>query len=175
MGAVLVTIGCVPVGCSPGPDRSRTIETFESGTSPRVRVTVHPDRGFFGGGSYYRFEALPLRSGVWKEVATFVHDFAGVYGPIPRNQIRAVGDGTVYFFIGWLYAVTTDGGHSWSVWTAKENLPNWECCNYGLIRDVSLRDDGSGTMILNPIPGRSGEVPALYTKDFGRTWHSTKI
>jgi len=73
--------------------------------------------------------------------------------------------------MGWMFAVTTDGGATWSVWDAKKDLPNWQCCNYGLIKDVRLDSKGTGVMILNPIPQRRGEVPELHTNDFGRHWN----
>ena len=73
--------------------------------------------------------------------------------------------------MGWMYAVTTDGGVNWSVWSAKSDLPGWECCNYGLIQDVQFAPDGAGTMRLSVIDPRRGEVPELYTRDYGRSWH----
>ncbi len=161
------------VVCSPGPDRKHVLESFETPTAPKIRVLVHPQRAFLGGGPYFRFESQPPSSADWREVATFVHD--SVPGPIPQQQIRRVTDEIAFFFIGWLCAVTADGGHSWAVWRADRDLPNWQCCNYGLIQDIIIREDGSGTMICAPLEGHAGEIPRLDTNDFGRTWHATKI
>ncbi len=98
---------------------------------------------------------------------TFRHDDPV---PIPHDQVRFVNDRIGFVFMGWMYAVTTDSGASWSVWDSTTNLPHWQCCNYGLIADVHLEPNGTGTMTLHPIPGRSGEVPELNTKDYGRHW-----
>ena len=89
---------------------------------------------------------------------------------IPRENVRLVNDRIGYVFMGWMYAVTIDGGATWSVWNAETDLPNWQCCNYGLIKDVRLASDGAGTMILNSIPHRHGEAPELRTNDFGQHW-----
>lgn len=89
---------------------------------------------------------------------------------IPKDQVRFVSNKIGYVYMGWMYAVTKDAGASWSVWDAKKDLANWQCCNYGLIRDVSIGFDGTGVMRLNPIPQRRGEVPELHTKDFGQHW-----
>ena len=95
--------------------------------------------------------------------------------PIPREQIRRATDRIGYFFIGWVYAVTTDGGETWHVWDARKDLPNWQCCNYRLIRDVTLQEDGSGIMLCSVIDSARAEVPVLETSDFGRTWRPKKI
>jgi hypothetical protein len=91
--------------------------------------------------------------------------------PIARDQVRFVNAQVGYAFMGWMYAVTTDGGRNWSVWNAEKDLPKWDCCNYRLISAVNIDVNGSGTMILNPIPQRQGEVRQLHTKDFGHHWN----
>ena len=72
--------------------------------------------------------------------------------------------------MGWKYAVTTDGGMHWHIWNAETDLAGWQCCNYSLIKEVHLEQNGGGTMILSPIPGRKGEAPELVTSDFGVHW-----
>lgn len=98
---------------------------------------------------------------------TFRHDDSVV---IPRRQVRFVNDKVGHFFMGWKYAATTDGGARWFVWNTEKYLPGWECCNYKLIREVSVSPDGTGHMKLNPIPQRAGEMPELHTKDYGQHW-----
>jgi hypothetical protein len=100
-----------------------------------------------------------------REIMTLRHDDQV---PIPVNQIEFVNERIGFVFMGWKYAVTTDGGDTWSVWDAKRDLPDWQCCNYGLISAVKVTTDGTGIMKLNPISGRQGEVPELKTKDWGR-------
>jgi hypothetical protein len=72
--------------------------------------------------------------------------------------------------MGWRYSITTDGGKHWRVWNAETDLAGWQCCNYGLIKEIELSPDGSGKMILDPITGRQGEVAELVTSDFGGHW-----
>jgi hypothetical protein len=134
----------------------------------KVRVERRAERDFFIPGAYYVFMSAQAGSKKWREIFTFRHDDPV---PIPKEQVRLVGKGVGYVYMGWMYAVTTDAGKSWSVWDAAENLPEWSCCNYGLIASVGIEPDGKGTMILNPIQGRSGEVGQLHTTDFGRSWH----
>jgi hypothetical protein len=134
----------------------------------KVRVDRHAEKnGGFVPGAYYVFRSAPSASNDWREIMTFRHDDPN---PIPRDQVRFVNDRVGYVFMGWMYAVTLDGGGTWSVWNADTELPKWECCPYGLIGDVNIEPDGTGTMILHPIPKRQGEVPRLHTKDFGQHW-----
>jgi hypothetical protein len=67
-----------------------------------------------------------------------------------------------------VFAVTSNSGSSWSVWSADKDLPNWQCCNYSLAKDMRLEPDGTGVMIIDPIPQRRGEAPESRTKDYGQ-------
>jgi hypothetical protein len=147
----------------------RVIESWEkSNQTFTVRVESHTEENAFLPGAYYVFHSAPSGSDTWREIMTFRHDDPHL---IPRDQVRFVNDRVGYVFMGWMYAVTADGGASWSIWNAEKDLPKWVCCNYGLIASINLQPDGTGTMILNPIPNRQGEVPQLYTKDFGQHWN----
>ncbi|MEO6724282.1 MAG: hypothetical protein ABIP14_03180 [Blastocatellia bacterium] len=142
------------------------IETWETSNSHfKLRITARIEKNGFLPGGYYLFQSAPLSSNTWQDIATFRHD-----DPIEirKNQVGFINDQTAYVFMGWIYAVTTDKGQTWSVWDAKKDLPYWQCCNYKLVREINLSLDGVGTMKLNPIPSRSGEVSELRTKDFGR-------
>ncbi|HBB96488.1 MAG TPA: hypothetical protein DC054_13960 [Blastocatellia bacterium] len=146
-----------------------TVESFETSNQTfKLRVDRHAEVGGFGAiaGAYYVFRSAPVGSDVWRDIMTFRHDDPN---PIPRDQARFLNDHVAFVFMGWMYAVTTDSGASWSVWDSSRDLPKWRCCNYRLIQSVHLEADGTGTMTLNVIPDR-GEVPQLRTKDFGRTW-----
>jgi hypothetical protein len=134
----------------------------------KLRVTSYAEEnGGFVGGAYYVFESASVGSDEWRKIMTFRHDDPI---PIPRDQVRFLRDKTAYVFMGWMYAVTIDGGSSWFVWDARKDLPNWQCCNYRLIKSVWIAADGAGTMTLNPIPQRPGEVPEVHTEDYGRHW-----
>lgn len=159
-------------GCdflSPPRPGKEAIETWETKNPTfRIRVTAYPEEnGGFVPGAYYVFQSSPARSNDWKEIMTFRRDDAV---KIPREQIVFVNDNIGYIFMGWMYAITTDAGTTWSVWDAKKDLPDWECCNYVLIQKVDLAPNGVGTMTLTPITQRRGEVPKLFTKDYGRHW-----
>lgn len=141
--------------------------TDDPGTFP-IRVTAYRETG--SGpvpGAYYKFESGNAAETQWQEIATFRHDDPV---PIPREQVRRMNESVAYLFMGWMYAVTTDGGKSWTVWNAEHDLPGWRCCNHRLINDVTLNTDGTGTMKCHVIDSSRGEVPKLLTRDFGRTW-----
>jgi hypothetical protein len=164
----LVALAIAVIGITK-PWVGRVTETWQTQNQHfKIRVERRAERDPLLPGAYYIFQSALPDSSQWREVMTFRHDDPN---PIPRNQVRFVKDNVGYVFMGWMYAVTTDGGSTWSVWDAGKDLPNWRCCNYGLIKDVSIAPDGTGTMILNVIdPGR-GEVPELKTKDFGKHWN----
>lgn len=172
--ALLVLAGCFVVGLLLWilpfffPQRSETIlETSEFQRGDRkIVVTAYAEKNSFVPGAYYSFEAVD-DSNNRRQIMTFRHD-----DPVPINKKAVVflNDAVGYVFMGWTYAVTTDGGSSWHVWSADKDLSGWKCCNYELIEDVHLSSDGTGRMRLNPIPQRQGEVPELHTKDYGRHW-----
>lgn len=152
------------------PRRSSRIDERWETTNGTVdiRVTAYgEDNAGLDAGAYYVFESKRVRSNDWHQITTFRHDDPV---PIPREQVRFVNDRIAYIYMGWMYAVTRDGGLTWSVWTADKDLPNWECCNYRLIRNVIMTKDGTGVMQLKPIQDRRGEVPELHTSDYGRHW-----
>jgi hypothetical protein len=144
-------------------------EFWETAKGPlKIRVTAYAEEnGGFVGGAYYVFQSAKVGSDDWSEIMTFRHDDPV---PIPRDQVRFSNDQIAYLFMGWMFAVTIDGGQSWTVWNATKDLPHWQCCNYRLIQDVTIAVDGTGLMKLNPIPDRRGEVAELHTTDYGHTW-----
>ena len=143
-------------------------ETWETGrASIKVRVENRAENFAWLPGAYYVFQSSPPGSNSWRGIMTFRHDDPG---SIPRENVRFVDERVGYVFMSWMFAVTTDGGATWSVWNAEKDLPNWDCCNYGLIKEVRIGADGRGVMILNPIPQKRGEVPELRTNDFGQHW-----
>lgn len=162
---VLLLLGTVwPQGCQDG----KVFEVREKANSKfTIRITAREEGGWVGGANYI-FESAKTGSNDWHEFMRFRHDDPK---PIPINQIKFVNDDVGYVFMGWMYAVSTDRGENWSVWTAERDLPNWKCCNYGLIRDVEVTPGGTGKMTLNWFPERSGEVPELRTENYGRDWN----
>lgn len=165
----LLMASLLSAACGMGP----VVATWEQpDTRIMIRVVQRQERGIgFVLGSFYIFQHRTNAADNWRDVMVFRHDDPV---EIPEDQVRVLNDRVAYAFMGWKYAVTTDGGTSWSVWQADQDLPNWDCCNYRLIRDVQLSPDGKGTMFLNPITGRRGEVPELSTVDFGAHWGTVR-
>jgi hypothetical protein len=165
----LAGINMVLTSCArPHPADHPAEVTEITGPGFLIKVSAFPEEeGGFVPGQYYRFESLPNGAKDWVMAMQFRHD-----DPvrIPKENIRFLTAKTAFVFMGWKYAVTTDGGKQWSIWSAEKDLPGWRCCNYGLIKDVALSQSGKGKMILSPIQDRAGEVPELVTSDFGRHW-----
>ena len=163
---LLLVIGLA--ACKKSPELGKMYDTWEVANSQfRVRVTVFEEHSQFLGGGYFLYEAAPQGSGVWRKVIEFRHD-----DPIkiPHDNVHFVSNKIGYVFQGWKCGVTNDGGQSWSVWNAEQDLTNWSCCNYGLIREVELSVQGRGKMTLHTIPGRN-EPEVLLTEDYGKHWH----
>jgi len=169
----LIAVGLVTIlliGCwmFTRPKKGKLVESWDlPGKTLKFRIEAYCERNTFVGGAYYDFRSAPATSENWQTIMTFRNDDAV---PIPQRNVRFVNEQVAYAFIGWKYAITTDAGRTWNVWNAEKDLPGWQCCNYRLIDDVEVRPDGSGKMIMEPIPGRSGELPELHTADFGRHW-----
>lgn len=156
-----------PRYCVPRP--GDVFETYQNSNDTfKVQIVARNERnGFPVGGAYYTFRSAPVGSDNWHDIMTFRHDDPVA---IPNDQFRFIDNQIAYGFMGWMYTVTVDGGKSWSVWDAKKDLPNWQCCNYGLIKQVTITSEGQGTMIFKVIDASRGEVPELQTTDYGRHW-----
>lgn len=163
---LLVLVGLT--GCRESHELGKVYETWEvSNNQFRVRVKAFEEHSQVLGGGYLLYESAPRGTDHWQQIMGFRHD-----NPIkiPHNNVRFVGDRIGYVFLGWKCAVTNDGGQTSSAWNAEEDLPNWTCCNYGLIREVELSVQGRGKMTLHTIPGRN-EPEVLLTEDYGKHWH----
>lgn len=149
--------------------RGKILEIWKTSNSTfSVQVSAYAEEnGGFVAGAYYVFSSAKSGTNSWHEFMVFKHDDPV---PIPRDQVQLAKDKMGYVFMGWMYAVTIDGGGNWSVWNALTDLPNWTYGNYGIIQTVIISADGSGTMTFSPIPERRGEPPVLCTKDYGRHW-----
>jgi len=84
-----------------------------------VRITHYAEEGGFLPGAYYRFESSAIGMDSWEEITTFRMDDTI---DMPCEQIRFVNEEIGYVFLGWIYAVTTDGGQTWSVWNAERDF-----------------------------------------------------
>lgn len=129
-----------------------------------IRATAFSETNSLVPGAYYVFEATDHR-GTSREILNFRNDDPA---DIRHDSIAFVDEKTAYIFFGWMYAVTLDSGKTWSIWDGSRELPEWKCCNYSLIKGVTLNRDGQGEMRLS---AADGEVAGkLKTEDFGQTW-----
>lgn len=167
---VLLALGVVAVVIVLALSRTARGASFEQITLDAahgtLRVTAYREEGMFlpVPGAFYTYEFQSGHDGQWREIATFRHDDAIA---IPRDQVQLVSDDVIDFYIGWMYAVTTDGGGSWTVWDAARDLEGWQAADYGFIKSVQLSSDGAGVMRVNPLRFAAHE---LQTVDYGRTW-----
>src|SRR5262249_46295864 len=143
----------------PHPEKGALISTWETNNNSfKIRVSEYVEKGAYLAGAYYVFESAAFNSDSWKPITTFRHD--DQVG-IQKEQVRFVDHRVGYVYMGWICAVTTDSGTSWTVWDATNDLPGWQCCNYGLIDGLNISLDGQGVMKLKPSPYRAGEVSEL--------------
>lgn len=152
----------------PSPVKQPTEVAEIPGPAFTIRISAFPEEnGGVVSGAYYRFESRPSDGKNWVTAMEFRHDDPV---PIPKQNVRFLSTRSAFVFMGWKYAVTTDGGNHWQVWNAEKDLAGWRYANYGLIKEVELEQNGAGKLILNPIVGHPGEVPVLVTSDFGAHW-----
>jgi hypothetical protein len=169
LGLFLLAVATWDGGCWLMKGRGKMFDNWET-SNPKFRIKITGyEEGVWTGGANYVFQSAFVDSDEWHQIMTVRQDDPV---PIPRRQVHFLDDQIGYVFMGWMYAVTVDAGSTWYDWNAEKDLPNWQCCNYALIKDVSLSADGTGTMKLNAVQGRSGEVPELHTQDYGRHWTS---
>jgi hypothetical protein len=175
--ALGVYVSIIMLGCAAfvwfallPPRPGAVFETWESeGKKFNIRVTAHKEEnGGFVPGAYYRFECLPAGADAWTEIVTFRHDDPG---SIPCEQVRRVNDEVAYLIMGWVFAVTSDGGRTWSTWWGNKDPAIERRCGYNLIRGVVINQDGTGTMDVTLLPGDGPAELKFRTRDFGHTWH----
>ena len=151
----------------------KVVETWENSNHPmKIKVTCYEmaSEHISPKGFYYNFDFCPVKTAPNNNCSTFMIFRQDKLIPIPKSQVRLLNDQVAYAFMGWLYAVTIDGGKSWSTWDAEVSLANWQCCDSTLIQEVKITLDGLGIMTLNPNPNNQQEVISLRTQDYGKTW-----
>ncbi len=148
--------------------QDRPVNRWQSAGTPfAVRITELEERQFPLSKFKYVFEVKPAASDRWKEiiVATTDDDV-----PIPHEQVRFINNHTAYVFMVDRYAVTTDGGRSWSTWNANDQASNVvQYPGQFYISKVLVNPDGSGSLMA---AARSADkrTHRFQTSDFGRTW-----
>ena len=156
----LVTLGCT------SQEKSILDRWQTSNAVFEIRVTEYEEKHFPLSKFHYVFQANRRGSTEWREIMTARTDDDL---PIPREQIRFLNDQTAYVFMADKYAITTNGGNSWSVWEANKATANLEYPGQSFIKDVNLKPDGGGTLVL-VLHSTNKQVKQLRTDDFGHSW-----
>jgi hypothetical protein len=159
--AIALVCGCF--GCA--SRRGSLVDRWETANRQfKIRVTQYQGKRWFGGlpGYYYVFESAVAGSGSWHEIMTARTDDPV---PIPHEQVHLVNDRIGYLFMSQTYAVTMDGGLTWSTWNTTKTYADT------YIKEVRVVSDGTGIMTFYPNPTNGQEAHELHTNDFGRTWH----
>src|SRR5580765_7386226 len=109
---IVLALGCGLVSCGLG--RGKLVDKWETANQTfKIRITEYQEnKTWFGLPGYYHvFESAVVGSADWQEVMNVrTDDPVG----IPREQTAFVNDRVGYVFMGQNYAVTIDGGRSWS-------------------------------------------------------------
>lgn len=114
----------------------------------------------------YTYESSLSTSSDWREITTLRQDDDR---RVNQNQARFVNEQIGLVFIGPRYAVTLDGGRSWTIWDAVQELADWHR-SYLYIHDVNVLADGTGTLSLLSFSMDPKDASVLLTRDFGRRW-----
>lgn len=148
--------------------RGKIFDNWETANAEfKIRISAYKEMAAFTPGAYYVFQSAKVGSDNWSEFMTLRTD--GLI-PIPREQVRFVNDHTGYAFMGATYAVTTDGGRTWTCWNADSELKESVRVDSRSIKKVDISADGTGVMHLYDNPFQQGQVPILRTHNYGRHW-----
>ena len=145
------------------------IEGWETHNS-KFSVRVERRADLYGFMSYwYVFRSAPNGAVAWHEVTRQLH---GEPVALPKKQIRFVGEDVGYLFFQLKYAVTTDGGQTWSVFDFGNNSSfKPENLDYSRIADVEIKADGIGQLTMFKYDPTHGQSILFFTKDYGKHWN----
>ena len=149
-----------------------------SGAAPySLRVERRPDNcGYGPSDSYYFFEVKTNGSDEWREVMTYRHNEPFSLRP---QWLRPINERVAYVYLLDRFAVTTDGGRTWALWSADQNLSDYRKAGADAphrveIESVRIDETGRGLMTLKRTPQTKASAAPLarelVTADFGRTW-----
>lgn len=79
-----------------------------------------------------------------------------------------------YFWWGYTFGITTDGGENWETFNTLEYLQRKNLPNYREIEKVEIYPDGTGEMQLKKDWEGKNKIKYLITKDFGKSWIAIK-
>jgi len=150
--------------------KPRRAELFDSYVYETLGFKIKAETRYQEGGllplfnAYHDYYVKTDESDHWRLILTLIWD-----DPlkIPEDQIRNVSDDVTYLFIGWMYAVTTDGGESWETWNGNPKVAQLMGTGYGFIDEIQM--DANGLGVMSVVNGQ-GELTELHTNNFGKTW-----
>jgi hypothetical protein len=166
---ILIISICLVVLFGPGcQSQDRPILDHWETNAPAfaLRITEYQEKQFPLSKFSYVFEARPTGSDKWNEIMTAITDDDV---PIPREQVRFVSDRVAFLFMTDKYAITTNGGHSWSIWKANEQISNLGYSGQFFIKEVFVNPEGSGTLDAASRSANKKDVQ-FRTEDFGHSW-----
>lgn len=146
------------------------LQAYEFPWQPgKIILTAYDIYNVEPSGRYYTF-TIPRKIGDYKAKSIVFNILLDQAVSLNPNQVKIFSDKVAYVYLGWMYSVTLDGGKSWHLWDAEKNLPEWTCCDSKLIKDVTISEQGVGTMALRPHPRNPETLIYLRTDDFGQHW-----
>ena len=153
-------------GCESSGKSEEILSTEQKeNTSFSVKVTAVRERRFFGqllAGASYIFEVKNKAEQGWRRFMVVNHD-----DPIPidKNSIVLVNESIGYVFMVKIFAVTTDGGLTWSIWNINKvnDLKDDLSCR---IQTIKIVENGTGSLDIKC----SKAERVLSTNDYGVTW-----
>ena len=172
---LILFLGClIFISCGKDYDTEKVIESWETGNQRlKVRITSYPQKGIFPimGSTYHVLESS--NNGEWMEIMTVRHDDPGV--PIDKNGVKFVNEDICFIYSGSAFAVTTDAGKTWTLWDGQKHNYLDKQINYAVIKQVEIRSDGNGKMMVVAYPSSNSQCQILLTNDYGRTWNNGNL
>lgn len=164
---ILILLAFVTLsGCGPSFKSEDIFSTEQrDNASFSVKIIAFRERRSFAqvlGGAYYVFETKNRQDRDWRRFLVVKHDDLE---PIDKNSIVLVDEHLGYVFMLRNFAVTNDGGVTWSVWHVSKIQPLRDDLSCR-IQKVNVMSNGTGTMDVKC--NKSSTV--LSTKDFGVSW-----
>ncbi|MDQ3633121.1 MAG: hypothetical protein M3405_01230 [Acidobacteriota bacterium] len=147
--------------------KGKIVQTYTKNINDNylIRVNGYAGKGLASGMGFYTYESINKKSNSETEIFTFIFDGI-IY--IKKENIIIKNENLAYFWMSWKFAVTDDGGKTWSVWNGKD-YDEFDS-NYGLIEKVEIDENGNGKMFFNQRAIERKGISFLITKDFGKTW-----
>lgn len=117
---------------------------------------------------WYVFKSKKKGDLRWHEITKQLH---GEPVELPIKQIRFISPDVGYLFFQLKYAVSIDGGETWSLFDFGSH-PSYkpEQLDYSRIADVKIQADGSGHVMMFRYDMTQGQAMKFLTKDFGQHW-----